>query len=386
MTQGRRFALYCDRAGCIREVLRDDFQAFGNDVNGLPVAQLVSAHSMERYFAMLAQLQSESVVYGWEIEFESEQGRQSLHLAGALGENEILLIASEERNDVTRLNDELIKLNNHQVNRLREMIRAHSRRRPSADAAVLDDLSAVGNELAAAHRRLAKQEMEMERLLEQRNTMMGMLVHDLRTPLTVVVGVSSLLLADNLRPNQRSLIESIQTAAEAMAHLVNETMDWTQLKSATVKLSLRPHDVNQLIDEVLGVSRFLADRKKLKISHQSSHAVGPVLVDGPRIKQVLQNVIGNAVKFSPSGGVINVAVSAQAEIVTVAIEDAGPGIDEESLKSVFEPFVHSPGGSDAGYGLGLAIARGIMDLHNAEIEIESAVGKGTRVFLRLPKA
>lgn len=386
MTGRRRLALYCDRAGCIREVLRDDFGTLGQDATGQPVAQFVAASSMTRYFNMLAELQSESVIYGWEIEFNNAEAAHPLHLAGALVEDEILLIASEELRDVNRLNDDLIELNNHQVNRLRDMIREHSRQRP-ADSAVLDDLSAVGNELAAAHRRLAKQEMEMERLLEQRNTMMGMLVHDLRTPLTVVVGVSSLLLAENLRPSQRSMIGNIQTAAENMAHLVNETMDWTQLKSATVILDLQAHDINQLIDEVLGISRFIAARKQLQIRHESSHGVGPVHVDGPRIKQVLQNVIGNAIKFSPERGVIEIAVTAESERVKVVIGDQGPGMDEALLQTVFEPFVHAPQApSGTGYGLGLAIAKGIMNLHQADIGIDSQPGQGTRVCLTLPRA
>ena len=214
--------------------------------------------------------------------------------------------------------------------------------------------------------------------------------HELRTPLTSIKEGTSLLMekvGGELTEKQRKLLSIISGESQRLIDLVNSFLDLARLEEGKMPFHFRPTDIHPLIRRVVGEVEPLALAKKIQLQIVSAGSMPPVNMDPERILQVLRNFIGNAIKFTPEGGKVKVTAERQEGGLCVLVEDTGPGISRENLKTVFEKFRQ---GSVKGWetmkgsGLGLAIAKQIIAEHGGQVWAESQPGQGSSFIFVLP--
>jgi|GEM_PF-736556 len=222
-----------------------------------------------------------------------------------------------------------------------------------------------------------------ERAVKVKSEFMANMTHELRTPLTSILGFGALLAnAADLTPESRRYVSRVMAASGSLLTTVNDILDFSRLEAGQVEIRRRPVDVAALIRDTADLLRPQAEEKDLRLQVSAPDAIPVLAVDPDRLRQVLLNLIGNAVKFTHAGGV---TVSARYESehgrLSCSIVDTGPGIPADQLQAIFQRFVRAQDGLDTapeGSGLGLAIASGLLRLMDGSVEVASTVGVGSR--------
>jgi signal transduction histidine kinase len=228
-----------------------------------------------------------------------------------------------------------------------------------------------------------------ERATRARDEMLGVVAHDLRNPLnTIVMGAN--LLAELIPETQAALrrqAEIMRRGAQHMNRLIQDLLEVRRIESGRLAIAPRPEAPYVLVCEALETLRPLATAGNLKLKAAVRSDMPRVLADPPRIQQVLSNLVGNAIKFTPAGGrvVLKADVLPEPE-VRFAVVDNGPGIPPEQLPHVFGQYWQADRADRRGIGLGLAIAKGIVEAHGGRIWVESHVGTGSKFYFTLPTA
>jgi signal transduction histidine kinase/CheY-like chemotaxis protein len=242
-------------------------------------------------------------------------------------------------------------------------------------------------------RSLAQVNEELRRLDELKSEFLAMVSHELRTPLTAIVGYSRLLLREGhgpLNARQREHQEAIFRSAQRLTDLINDLLDVSRLEGARVELHPRPVEARQIIDQVIGVVRVAAQAKQIRLLVELDDGLPLVQADPTRLHQILVNLLGNAIKFTPAGGMVKVRGGQQNGHVWIAVEDTGVGIAVNELVRIWEPFyqVESPlRRSHGGSGLGLTIVRRLVELHGGIVRVESeGENRGSRFSFTVPIA
>jgi PAS domain S-box-containing protein len=226
-----------------------------------------------------------------------------------------------------------------------------------------------------------------EETAELRDKLVVMVSHDFKGPL------SSILLAARLMKSMspveekwRRPLEMITQSAEQLSEMVHNLLDTHRIEAGQIKLTEErgSHDVLSIIQVALERQEFLLRQKKLRLETTIPDELPMISVDAGRIQQVLQNLIGNAIKFTPDGGSIRIRAESLGSEVKISVSDTGPGISESLRKRLFGRFVQSGEGKKTGTGLGLSIAKAIVDAHGGKIWVESQVGVGSTFFFTLP--
>jgi len=244
-----------------------------------------------------------------------------------------------------------------------------------------------------ARAEVEQKNVELARLVEFKNHMLGMAAHDLRNPLTVVNTASSFLLDDSSRllsaEQRHEFIRRINANGEFMLKLINDLLDVAKIESGRLDLELATGDLCGQIEENLTMNRMLAEKKGIRLDFAPECGVPLFRFDPGKIEQVLNNLISNAIKFSAPGTAVTVQASRVNDSVVVSVRDHGQGIPAEELDKLFKPFGKTTVRSTAGEkstGLGLAICRKIVEGHGGRIWAESEVGKGSTFSFSLPAA
>jgi signal transduction histidine kinase len=212
--------------------------------------------------------------------------------------------------------------------------------------------------------------------------------HELRTPLTCIRTSVDLLgaMEEGLPADQIELIHTIGHHAGRLEAFVADLLEITKLEAGQITLSRQPTDVRSLVSRVVDTLRPLSDRKGQTVHLFLPETASQVEIDRWRIEQALTNILSNAIKFTPKQGEVSVRVSENEDSVEVSIADNGPGISEEDQAQVFDKFfVVADGRGLSGLGLGLYIARQMIDLHNGRIWVESKAGQGSVFGFEVPK-
>ncbi|HEX5502982.1 MAG TPA: ATP-binding protein [Thermomicrobiales bacterium] len=245
----------------------------------------------------------------------------------------------------------------------------------------------ASDDLAAERAALAAERERVERL---RADLLATVSHELRTPLTLIRTSIGLLLDSDPDPAMRDrLLRNIRQSAERMHALVTDLLDLARLSHGAAELQLRRLDVGDLVGEAAQLVRPLLDAKGQTLEVAVPAPAPDVLGDHRRLERVLINLLSNAHKFSPAGAHVRVNAAADGDTVTIAVADDGPGIAPESQARLWEQFFTdrtSSSSHNIGAGLGLPIARGIVEAHGGRIWVESAVGRGSTFAFTLPAA
>jgi len=233
--------------------------------------------------------------------------------------------------------------------------------------------------IAAAFNGMAERLQQQER---QRRDLMADIAHELRTPLSIVQGKLEGIL-DGVYPADRSQIEPLLEDARVLARLVEDLRTLANAESGVLALDLERTDVGMLVRDAAAGMRDEAARRPVTIAVDDDPGVAPADVDPVRIRQVVLNLLANAVRHSPDGGVVSVRVrGTSARKLTIAVADTGAGIAPEELAKIFDRFYK--GKDSTGSGLGLTIARSLVRAHGGEIVAASAPGAGTTITVGLP--
>lgn len=225
--------------------------------------------------------------------------------------------------------------------------------------------------------------------LRARDTMVGVVSHDLRNPVAAVKMLSRTLLSESDDgpddwKQTRERIELISQAAEQMDALIKDLLDVNRLDSGKLAIEAAPIDPSLLLTGALQTLRPLVAEKGIELDLQIESGLPRVMADRERIQQTLSNLVGNALKFSPSGTKIVVIARKEGSSVVISVLDSGQGIASDQLPRVFDRYWQASRTDRQGAGLGLAIAKGIIETHGGRIWIESIPGEGTTASFTLP--
>jgi PAS domain S-box-containing protein len=221
-----------------------------------------------------------------------------------------------------------------------------------------------------------------------RDEMMAIVAHDLRNPLSTMSMAAQFLLdiSGTEKTVERRNLEVIRRAADRMNRLIGDLLDVKRIESGRLTIEPRPEDVITVVCDAVEMVRPLATSSSLRLRPVFEKELPKVLVDPARIQQVLSNLIGNAIKFTPSGGSITVRSARAPDGVRIAITDTGPGIAADQLPHLFGRFWQGRRTDRRGLGLGLAIAKAIVEAHGGRIWVESQLGVGSTFFFTVPAA
>ena len=239
--------------------------------------------------------------------------------------------------------------------------------------------------LAQAFNRMGERLREADRMKEE---FFSHISHELRTPLTSVREAATLLrdeVPGVLAPKQARLVEIIAASTDRVLRLVNEILELSRLRAGLLAIDRRNVDIGNLVHRALEQVRPQAEARGLRMESNGAIDGARVLGDEERLLQVLVNLLGNAIKFTPPGGAVRLGVTAGTDRVEVAVEDTGVGIPPEALPRVFERYWQARG-TRAGTGLGLAIVKSIVEMHGGCVQAHSSEGKGSRFVVQLPRA
>jgi PAS domain S-box-containing protein len=242
------------------------------------------------------------------------------------------------------------------------------------------DLKQVQEALVAAKN-------EAERSNKFKDQFLSTMSHELRTPLNAVLGFSDLLADERYGPlteKQHRYLKHIHTGGKHLLRLINDILDLSRIEAGRLQLAIESVRVGSVFSEVLDTLHPLASQK----SHEMVKHPAPdisVRADGTRLRQILLNLVGNAIKFTPEGGKIELAYQREGETARIEIRDSGPGIAPEEQKRIFEAFYRLSHTAKAeGTGLGLAITQRLVELHGGHLGLDSQPGSGSCFYFNLP--
>lgn len=262
------------------------------------------------------------------------------------------------------------------------------------------DINAVGTEYLVGALRDSTASRDREELLENarsdavstaagRSRFLASMSHELRTPLNAIMGFSDIMRQRMFGELPGKYVEYADLIHESGSHLldlINDVLDMSKIEADRYELVLEPLDAREPVQAALRIVRMQADEAGVKL--RAALPLQAIEADADRraLKQIVLNLVSNAIKFTPTDGSVTVAMEAKDKDITLIVADTGVGISEEDLKRVGRPYEQAgdPGRRSQGTGLGLSLVRAFAELHGGEMTIESRLGAGTAVTVRLP--
>jgi PAS domain S-box-containing protein len=245
-------------------------------------------------------------------------------------------------------------------------------------------------ELKQTQEALVRAKEEAERASKFKDQFLSTMSHELRTPLNAVLGFSDLLADErygSLNDRQRRYVGNIHSGGQHLLKLISDILDLSKIEAGRMDLAIQDVPIEAAFDEVANALRPLAEKKSQTLS-QNAQPGTAVRADATRLKQMLMNLAGNAIKFTPEGGRIEMVARQVDRQVRVEVRDTGLGIPPEEQKRIFEAFyrLRRSGEATEGTGLGLAITQRLAELHGSELKLETEPGRGSCFYFSLPVA
>ncbi|NIA24236.1 MAG: GAF domain-containing protein [Gammaproteobacteria bacterium] len=258
--------------------------------------------------------------------------------------------------------------------------------RIASQLSTIVDRGRMMSEIASRGAAIEEQNRELARLNETKDRFLGMAAHDLRNPVSIVLMAAEYLAACAVDEEHRIFVEDIVQQARYMLELINDLLDVSQIESGALELYRQEVDLYEFLSLEVKRHRQLAKGKGTTVEFTPSEG-GLVQADPARLRQVVDNLISNAVKYSPPGSNVRVSVHELSPGWKIQVQDEGPGVnsaDRERLFSYFGKLSNRPTGGEASTGLGMAISRRIVEAHGGEIGQDPAPGGGSIFWFTLP--
>ncbi|WP_438006751.1 ATP-binding protein [Sorangium sp. So ce321] len=233
---------------------------------------------------------------------------------------------------------------------------------------------------------------EAQAATRARDDLLAIVSHDLRNPLNTIAITASLLRSDLLQRKDGEeddavqLVDRMDRGIQRMTRLIEDLLDASRIEAGRLVVSPRVERGGALVREALEAAASLAEAKGCRVTQGPLDAGLEVLADRDRVLQVFSNLLGNALKFTPKGGVVSVSLCRVADLARFSVADTGPGIPPEHQPHLFDRYWKASQESRTGAGLGLYIARGIVEAHHGTVAVESTLGHGTTIHFSLPLA
>jgi len=247
-------------------------------------------------------------------------------------------------------------------------------------------LAHLFEEQRALGARLEVTNASLARASEAKSRFLTSVSHELRTPMNAILGFTDALLAGvdgPLNEDQRASLGWVQRGGRDLLGLINEILDLSKIEAGRLTIDAQPFDPSELVESVVAQHRSLAAQKGIGFSWQDAGAPAEVVLDRQRVRQILVNLFGNALKFTREGEVHVEAGGAEESAFKVAVRDTGPGIAPDQHEAIFEEF-HQAEGDEGGTGLGLAISRRLARAMGGDVTLESEPERGSTFLLTLP--
>jgi signal transduction histidine kinase len=249
----------------------------------------------------------------------------------------------------------------------------------------------MNQELANINRELHKSNAELARLNEQKTQFVGMAAHDLRSPLSTITLAAECLrihAADSFDEDSLDFLSRIESVCESARGLIDSFLDLSVVESGCLKLQQKPTDLRSLLDRARRLLEGPAAKKQIAIVAPARQELpDSIVVDGPKLEQVIVNLLSNAVQHTPPGTAVTVAAKSREGEFTLSVSDQGKGIPPEEIPRLFRPFERGTikkTDSEKSTGLGLVIARKIVEAHGGSVAVESQLGKGATFSFTIP--
>jgi signal transduction histidine kinase len=249
--------------------------------------------------------------------------------------------------------------------------------------------SALAIQNARLFREIADKSRQLEAASRHKSEFLANMSHELRTPLNAIIGFSEVLterMFGELNDKQEEYLKDIYASGQHLLSLINDILDLSKIEAGRMELELTDFDLPQAITNALTLVRGRAERHSIVLHLAVDERLGSIRGDERKIKQVLLNLLSNALKFTPEGGRVDVRASVVDAMAEVSVTDTGVGIAPEDQEAVFEEF-RQVGTADKkveGTGLGLTLSRKFIELHGGRIWVKSQVGVGSTFTFTLP--
>ncbi|MBN1201875.1 MAG: GAF domain-containing sensor histidine kinase [Anaerolineae bacterium] len=262
--------------------------------------------------------------------------------------------------------------------------------RIAAELSVMVEKGRLVSELAEQKAAIEAQNSELRRLNDLKNTFLGIAAHDLRSPLSLIQTALIFLLDPNIAlsdDERQGIMREVAQQSRYMLDLLDDLLDVTRIEAG--KLELKPKAINlaMFLDETIARQARLAANKGTQVILVQPVPAGDVMADPVRLRQVIDNLVSNAVKYSPPGSTVRVGVKQTTFGWRISVQDEGPGIDPNDRERLFQDFARlsaRPTGGEKSTGLGLAITRRVVEAHGGQIDVDSEPGSGATFWFTLP--
>ncbi|MDW7730980.1 MAG: ATP-binding protein [Methanolobus sp.] len=246
------------------------------------------------------------------------------------------------------------------------------------------------SKIKEAERDLMQAKIVAESANRAKSDFLATMSHELRTPLNSIIGFSDLMLdgsAGEMTDPQKRYLNNISTSGKHLLSLINNVLDLSKIEAGKLDLHIEVFPASEVINEVKQLTAPLANKKGLLMNYSVEGNITNISADKIRFKQILYNLISNAIKFTPKGGNVDVLMERDGNVARISVKDTGIGISRENKEKLFHPFTQIDSATNRQYegtGLGLSLVRRFVELHNGTIWVESEEGNGTNFVFELP--
>jgi signal transduction histidine kinase len=251
-----------------------------------------------------------------------------------------------------------------------------------------DEIGALAADVNRMSDELQRLYQELETASRHKSDFLATMSHELRTPLNAIIGFSEVLneqMFGELNERQLAYVDDVLAAGEHLLSLINDVLDLAKIEAGSMELERSEVSIPDVLSSAVSLHSERASRRKVELSLTTEPEDITIEADGRRIRQVVFNLVSNAVKFTPDGGRVDVSARLDDGQVEVAVVDTGPGIAPEELETIFEEFKQATDGRRAeGTGLGLPLSRKLVELHGGHLSLESTRGAGSIFRFTLP--
>ncbi len=394
MRKNEGIYLTCDTEGKIIDINFNHINPELKKFKGRLFSEMFSGDSFNKSLDFFTGIKKYSASFGWELMLKPELADSPMSFGGAAINNSISIFGSYSIMDFNKFFDGILRLNNEQVNTIRNLEKEKSLNdfnKERRNTEFFNSISSINNELVDTQRELTKKNAELIELNKLKNQFVGMAAHDLRNPLGSIYALSTMLGEDSggFNSEQKEFVNVIKDLSSFMLKLVTDLLDISAIESGTISLKPEIADIEDTIKSSISLNNLMAEKKKIHINFFSSLKSKTIVIDKGKITQVINNLLSNAIKFSIQNTLVDVKMAdLDEDNILIKVADKGLGIKESELANLFKPFTRTSTKGTEGEpstGLGLFIVKRIVEAHGGKIWLESLPGKGTTFFFTLHK-